>query len=200
MVVALDMSPGMLEAVGVNAPDAVRLLADGHALPLRDDSVDVVIAAWVLYHLNDKPSALAEIARVLQPKGRLVAATNSAEAFPGLDKLLHDSVEETLGRTVERWIEPLDFTLENGADILATTFDSVERLESATQFALSDSAPVVALAASLQDPIQAEVGEPTDEAVFLGAVRRRVEAQLAVAPIEFTKRVAFFTASGAVSN
>ena len=38
---------------------------------------DVVVAAWMLYHLDDLDAGLAEIRRVLRPGGALVAATNS---------------------------------------------------------------------------------------------------------------------------
>src|SRR5262249_13867232 len=37
---------------------------------------DCAVAAWVLYHVPDVDRALAELARVLRPGGRLVAVTN----------------------------------------------------------------------------------------------------------------------------
>jgi ubiquinone/menaquinone biosynthesis C-methylase UbiE len=194
-VIALDVSLGMIEAVGQNAPGAIRVVADGHALPLCDQGVDVVIAAWVLYHLHNKPRALREIGRVLRPNGRLIASTNSKENYPRLDELLHSAVEETLGRSVVRYIEPLDFTLENGAEVLASAFAAVTQVESTTDFSITDADPVVALAASVQGPIEAEVGESLDTNRFLGTVRRRTEALLVAGPIEVSRRVAFFTAT-----
>lgn len=44
------------------------------ALPLPDDSVDVVLSNCVLNLSGDKPAAFAEIARVLRGGGRLVAS------------------------------------------------------------------------------------------------------------------------------
>lgn len=69
--VALERSPRML-AAGSFAR-AVPLRADVTSLPLPDGSVDVVTAAWVLHVLDEAQRALAvaEVARVLRPGGRL---------------------------------------------------------------------------------------------------------------------------------
>jgi SAM-dependent methyltransferase len=196
-VIALDASAGMLDSVASTAPEAIRLLADGHELPLRDRGVDVVIAAWVLYHLPDKPRALSEMARVLRSDGRLVVATNSVDAFGSLDDIVHESVEAVLGRRVARWIEPLDFTLENGAEILGRTFARVEQIDSRVDFSITDAEAVVAVASSVIDPIEAEVGEALDADAFVAAVRSRTEARLADGPIELTRRAAYFVARDA---
>ena len=47
--------------------------------PFEDASFDVVVAAWMLYHVPDLDRAVAELARVLRPGGRLVATTNAAD-------------------------------------------------------------------------------------------------------------------------
>jgi SAM-dependent methyltransferase len=48
-------------------------------LPLRDQSIDCVVAAWVLHYLSSSQvvDAINEIRRVLEPRGTLFAATNS---------------------------------------------------------------------------------------------------------------------------
>ena len=43
----------------------------------RTRSSTCAVAAWMLYHVPDLDRGLAELARVLRPGGRLVAATNS---------------------------------------------------------------------------------------------------------------------------
>jgi SAM-dependent methyltransferase len=85
-VIATDLSPhmaGLTRARGVPT-----LVADAQRLPFRDGEFDVVLAAWMLYHVPDVKLALGEIVRVLRPKGRLVAATNSAEHMRELHVLL----------------------------------------------------------------------------------------------------------------
>ncbi len=44
-------------------------------LPFGEGEFDVAVAAWMLYHAPDLDRALAELARVLKPAGRLVAVT-----------------------------------------------------------------------------------------------------------------------------
>jgi SAM-dependent methyltransferase len=85
-------------------------------LPLLDASFDCVAAAWMLYHVADLDGALGEAARVLRPKGRFVAVTNSRTHLRELAAALG----------VER--PEYGFSAENGAEALARHFDRVERL------------------------------------------------------------------------
>ena len=64
---------------GVLAPS---LLADAQALPLPDASFDVVSVAFGLRNMTDKAKALAEMARVLKPGGRLLVLEFSKIAAP----------------------------------------------------------------------------------------------------------------------
>jgi demethylmenaquinone methyltransferase/2-methoxy-6-polyprenyl-1,4-benzoquinol methylase len=58
------------------------LLADAQALPLPDACVDVVSVAFGLRNMTDKAAALAEMARVLRPGGRLLVLEFSRVAAP----------------------------------------------------------------------------------------------------------------------
>jgi demethylmenaquinone methyltransferase/2-methoxy-6-polyprenyl-1,4-benzoquinol methylase len=64
---------------GVLAPS---LVADAQALPLPDASFDVVSVAFGLRNMTDKTKALAEMARVLKPGGRLLVLEFSKIAAP----------------------------------------------------------------------------------------------------------------------
>ena len=68
---AVEPSPGMLAAADYLGAPALR--ADVTALPVHASSVDVVTASWVLHVLDagQRRLAVAEIARVLRPGGRL---------------------------------------------------------------------------------------------------------------------------------
>jgi SAM-dependent methyltransferase len=74
VVVGIDSSPGMVERALSRGVDA--RVADLHELPFADGEFDVVVCAGVLHHLHDLDRAVAEIARVLRPGGRLVAIEN----------------------------------------------------------------------------------------------------------------------------
>lgn len=75
-VVCIDRSLAMLS----QAPQP-RLVGDLRALPLADGRMDLATASFVLSHMDDPLGALAELARVTRPGGR-VAAT----AFPTGDR------------------------------------------------------------------------------------------------------------------
>ena len=53
-------------------PGRPGALADVRALPVRDASLDAIVAIHVLGHLEEPAAALAEWARVLRPGGALV--------------------------------------------------------------------------------------------------------------------------------
>jgi len=66
----------MLQAMGAEgqAPASAKaqvVVGDALALPYPDDSFDCVIASEILEHIPDDQTAIAELARVLVPGGRL---------------------------------------------------------------------------------------------------------------------------------
>jgi demethylmenaquinone methyltransferase / 2-methoxy-6-polyprenyl-1,4-benzoquinol methylase len=86
LVVHSDINEAMLrrgrerlEDEGLLVPS---LLADAQSLPLPDASFDVVSAAFGLRNMTDKAAALAEMARVLKPGGRLLVLEFSKVAAP----------------------------------------------------------------------------------------------------------------------
>jgi SAM-dependent methyltransferase len=112
-ITCVDASAAAVEAARARGLEAVQ--ADIADLPFADGAFDVVMCNWVLYHLPNVDRGLAEIARVLQPGGRFVGA------YDLLDHL--DEVWSAVGR---RW--PADaFNGENGGEVLARHFASVER-------------------------------------------------------------------------
>jgi SAM-dependent methyltransferase len=85
-VVGADLSVGMLRVAGATWS---RVAADAVALPFRDRSFDLVVAAFSLNHLADLQAGLAEARRV---GGGLVASVFA----PGLDHPAKDAVDRTL--------------------------------------------------------------------------------------------------------
>ena len=112
-VVALDQSERMVELTRARGIEAH--VGDAADLPFIDGAFDCAVAAWMLYHVIDVPCALAELARVLRPEGRLVAVTNSVEHLRELADLLG----------VVRPAYP--FSAENGEELLRVAFAHVER-------------------------------------------------------------------------
>lgn len=111
-LVAIDQSERMVELTRMRGVDA--RVGDAQALPFADSSFDVAIAAWMLYHVRDLDRTITELARVLRPGGRLVAATNAS-----------DHLQEMMDLA---GIDDFDFSFraENGAEILGRHFTQVE--------------------------------------------------------------------------
>ena len=84
-VVATDLSIEMLR-LAVDEPGQ-RVLADGHRLPLADDSVDAVVLVNMLLFPD-------EVDRILAPAGCVVWVNSSGEATP--IHLMPDEVAEAL--------------------------------------------------------------------------------------------------------
>jgi SAM-dependent methyltransferase len=114
---AVDQSERMVELTRARGVDAV--VGDVQALPFGDGEFDVAVANWMLYHVPDLDRALAELARVLRPGGRLVAATNGVRHLGEMWDLVGRDLSER--RTM--------FMRETGLDLLAPHFSRVERIE-----------------------------------------------------------------------
>ncbi|MGI8307164.1 class I SAM-dependent methyltransferase [Saccharopolyspora hattusasensis] len=88
---ALDRSPALLAAARRRLPpeaQASLVCADFHALPLAESSVDVVVAAFCLYHSPHPRQVVAEFARCLRRGGQAVLVTKSADSYRELDELV----------------------------------------------------------------------------------------------------------------
>jgi SAM-dependent methyltransferase len=82
-VIAVDESPAMLEAArsrlaGIENVDLRQVRLE--ELPIEPDSLDAAMVVMVLHHLADPARVLAEAAKALRPKGKLLV----------LDMLSHD--------------------------------------------------------------------------------------------------------------
>lgn len=74
-VAGLDINPAMLAVARSVTPAETSIEwheASAESLPLPDDSFDVVLSQMSLQFVDDKPSALREMRRVLVPGGRMV--------------------------------------------------------------------------------------------------------------------------------
>ncbi len=112
-LVAVDQSERMVELTRARGIDA--RVGDVEELLFADGEFDCAIVAWMLYHVPDVSRALAELARVLRPGGRLVAATNSTQHLRELRQLVGAPSPTS------------PFSAENGEEQLRGRFATVER-------------------------------------------------------------------------
>jgi ubiquinone/menaquinone biosynthesis C-methylase UbiE len=119
-----DLSSGMLDAAWRNLVVTGRAFQfkeiDAQSIPYEDETFDAVIANHMLYHVPDRPRAIAEMKRVLKPNGRLIATTvgenHMKQAMEWYERL-------SRGEYVSR--VTLSFTLENGRKQLKAFFSNV---------------------------------------------------------------------------
>jgi SAM-dependent methyltransferase len=70
-----------MEYVGIDYGGPARYLADGHALPFKDESFDFAISFAVLEHIRHPIIALREVCRVLKPGGKFIGTVAFLEPF-----------------------------------------------------------------------------------------------------------------------
>jgi SAM-dependent methyltransferase len=127
-VVGIDQSERMVEIQRAKGIDA--RVGDVQDLPFAGAEFDVALAAWMLYHVGDVDRALADLARVLRPGGRLVAVTNSTQHLRELTDL----------RGLNTVIDGAVFRSENAAQLLERHFARVERRDAYGWLTLDDAA------------------------------------------------------------
>jgi SAM-dependent methyltransferase len=149
-VIAIDQSERMVEIQRSKGIDA--RVGDVQGLSFDDGEFDVVVAAWMLYHVSDLDLGLAEIARVLKTGGRLVAVTNGLGHLQELWDLAGGAA--SLGR--------FSFRSENGEETLRRHFASVRRRD-AHGWTTMDEEAVRRFAASWGDLGSLVTAGPFDE-------------------------------------
>jgi SAM-dependent methyltransferase len=136
-MLAVDRSPRLAHlAARRGVPVCV---ADIQALPIPDDSVDLVAALWMLYHVPDLDRGLAQVRRVLRPDGRLVAVTNGERHLGELFAAAGGEPSEST------------FSGENGERALRHHFDEVSRTDLTTYAEFADHAAAQAYLATFSD-------------------------------------------------
>jgi SAM-dependent methyltransferase len=150
-----DLSAGMIEKAREGLGERAEYrVADVQDLPFDDESFDGAIANHMLYHVPDRPRALAEIARVLRPGGLFYASTNGT-----------DHLKEIKALYVHR--EPWGFRLEEAGDELRQVFVDVEVELFPGDLEVTEAEPVIAFVHSMDPGI-----DGLEE-----TVRARIEAE-----------------------
>jgi ubiquinone/menaquinone biosynthesis C-methylase UbiE len=137
-VTFVDQSERMVELARARGIADARV-GDVQELPFADASFDTAVAAWMLYHVHDLDRGLAELARVLEQGGRLVAVTNSVRHIEELRALFG-----TIMPGFER-----QFHSENGEELLRRHFSHVERTDAEVVAIVDDRETLVAYGDSL---------------------------------------------------
>ncbi|MBT3321973.1 MAG: class I SAM-dependent methyltransferase [Anaerolineae bacterium] len=120
-----DLSPGMLAAAQENLAEVSHGFSyreiDAQSIPFDDETFDIVIANHMLYHVPDRPKALAEIRRVLKSDGIFIAATSGENHLAEINKWL-----KAISPDPDFIPFRNPFTLDNGLEQLKPYFSPIE--------------------------------------------------------------------------
>lgn len=140
-VVGIDLSPAMLDVARARSAEGVAVewqQASAEALPLPDADVDLVTCQQGLQFFPDKPGAIAEVARVLRPSGRVALSVWCGLDANPLQKAFNDSLLVHAGAA----IFPAPFSFGDRAALRALLSDGgleVLTIEKETKTASFDS-------------------------------------------------------------
>ena len=126
-VVASDLTPNMLAeartlVARAGAADVTYFAADAEALPFADGVFDRVTCRIAAHHFPDVRAAVAEMARVTKPRGRIGIIDSVVPGEPSLDAFLN-GIEKVRDPShvrsyrIEEWLE---FLASAGLSLLQT--------------------------------------------------------------------------------
>jgi len=125
-VTAVEPLVEMLDQLRSAVPEATAVTGGAEAIPLADESADVITVAQA-FHWFDHGPALVEIARVLRPGGRVALVWNVRdESYPYVSELTDAMVGRTGVDTGS--IEPIDASGLFGP-VERATFDHVQEVD-----------------------------------------------------------------------
>lgn len=181
-----DVSPGMVEECKAGLGGASRSFSfqviDASSIPFENNSFDLVIASYMLYHVPDVDSALVEISRVLRSGGVLIASTNSEQHIAEIREI---QTRFGPGGSAADSVNRLNsFSMETGEAQLRKRFGDVAALNDSEVLAVEDAEIVVSYVLSLDGEF--------DES----AVRNHVENQIVkTGAFSVTRSTGFFVAT-----
>lgn len=138
-----DLSPGMLDAAWRNLVVTGRAFQfreiDAQSIPFEAETFDAVIANHMLYHIPDRPRAIAEIKRVLKSGGHLVSTTIGPNHLKEMASWIR---RVNPGADFVSFGSP--FTLENGSEQLKEFFSQVTLSRYPDRLQVTEVKPIIA--------------------------------------------------------
>ncbi len=132
----IEWSPAMLRLARQRneelGRDATLMEGDARSLPFGDESFDTVVCTFSLCAIPDQPQAVAEMARVMRPGGRLLLADHIGSSSRVVRAAQRAMEKVTIPSAGERWVHrPLDEVKATGLDVESSqrfNLGMVERL------------------------------------------------------------------------
>lgn len=127
-IVLSDISEGMIRDAKRNISDNYQQFSyfafDCHQIPYEEECFDLVIANHVLFYCADIPQVCREVQRVLKPNGIFICSTYGKNHMKEITDLAQ-SFDKHIVLSGQALYE--NFGLENGTEVLAPYFSSIEK-------------------------------------------------------------------------
>jgi SAM-dependent methyltransferase len=137
---SVDISAELLtltrERVAASGHSVTSILADFHDLPPAVRDLDLIVAAFCLYHSSHPQAVIGEIATRLAPGGRALLVTKSIDSYHEIDELIAASGLDPAA--TERPSLYRTFHSGNALDLTTTAFVDVTVLHSEHRFRFPD--------------------------------------------------------------
>lgn len=138
-----DLSSGMLDAAKgklreIDSFDYLQLNIEG--ISLEDESVDVVIANHMLYHVPNRDTAFQEVRRVLKPDGLFYASTIGKNHMKEFGELAREFDSGMIFNSATVHAE--EFGIENGEVQLRPYFKEIKFMNFPGNLAITDERAV----------------------------------------------------------
>ncbi len=171
----VDLSAGMVgEAVGRTTATGRFAAVDGRvadarALPFADETFDLVVSTYALYHVPEPDRAVAELARVVRCAGIVALMTNGPGHLREIEQLRVDVFDESARYSVNR-----SFTPASAAATLVDHFDEVQWVRYRDVLRVTDADDLIAFVTSTPpaptaadlDRLHGLIGERAVDGVF----------------------------------
>ena len=173
-----DYSAGMLETArkalqGIPGNFNYALL-DAQNIANPSPEYDLILANNMLYHLPDRPRAIANIRQLLRDHGLFLASTMGRHDLTELNGLLSDFLQS---RGRDFVFPEFAFSLENGAQQLSASFPAVQRYDFPDSLVIDDTQAIVNYYLSFNGMHDGLVLLSPDEAEDFGGLLRAMLAQ-----------------------
>jgi SAM-dependent methyltransferase len=170
-LIGVDLVGAGLRKAHENLPDATLLQADVCALPLEDESIDVVLSANLLEHVRDDRRALAEVFRILHRGARAVIVVPVGPGnYDYYDRFLGHERRYARGEMVRKAIAA-GFDVLEDIHLGAPLYPAFWAVKQRNRRRYGDLA-----GASLEARVRADIARTTDSA--LGRLACRIEERL----------------------
>jgi ubiquinone/menaquinone biosynthesis C-methylase UbiE len=196
-IMLTDFSPGMLDDCKAHLGQQLAgrfdwEVMDAQSIPYPDASFDVVVANMMLYHVPDRPKALAQIRRVLKPEGGMLALTIGARHMEELMLLAEKHVPALVKERDKQGFITGNFSLENGEEQLRAQFSEVRIERFADSLFVTEVQPVIDYIESMNRPPGESIIQQHEP-----AIRAELEQHIAAnGGFHIIKDTGLFIASG----